>query len=85
MESPKEVVQFLQTQFLASKLNLKSLYRSLLRNCLLLDMLSKGDNITDSTNELLSEESKVILKVFSKQWGVGEVFQIIIYLELLNC
>lgn len=40
-----------------------------------------ASEINDKTVDLLSIESKTLLKVFSKQWAISEAFQIISYLD----
>ncbi|KAJ3061290.1 hypothetical protein HK102_009166, partial [Quaeritorhiza haematococci] len=87
---------FVQSQLITCKASFKSLYKTLLRNCLMLDMETFASSITPSTIELLSEESKTLLKVYGGRasggaaggvggagWAVGDAFQVIAYLELL--
>ena len=75
-------MEYLQSQLLACKVNFKSLYQILLRNTLILDMNTLGQ-ISDAVLELLTEESKTLLRVFARIWAIGEAYQVIAYLELL--
>ena len=75
--------EYIQSQLISCKVSNKSLYKILLRNCLALDMSASVGSIKDSTQELLSPESKTLLRAFGKQWAVGQAFQIIAYLEIL--
>jgi hypothetical protein len=65
------------------RVNLKSLYKTLLRNCLLLDIRTNADKITTQTTDLLSEESKTLFRVFGRQWAISSAYFSICYLELL--
>ncbi|RKO92860.1 hypothetical protein BDK51DRAFT_52625 [Blyttiomyces helicus] len=60
-----------------------SLYKTLLRSCLVLDSPSARPEITEDTTELLTPESVAVLKVAGRTWAIGEAFQVISYLELL--
>ncbi|KAJ3216092.1 hypothetical protein HK099_006017 [Clydaea vesicula] len=73
----------IQAQLLQCKINFKSMYKVLLRNCLELDMLSQQSTINDRTTELQTDESKATLEVLGNQWAVGDAFKIIALLELL--
>lgn len=42
-----------------------------------------ANEITDQTRELLTIESKTLLKLLTRQWAISEAYQIIAYLELL--
>ncbi|KAI8833020.1 hypothetical protein BC829DRAFT_437351 [Chytridium lagenaria] len=78
-DSPAE---FLETALINCKINYKSLYRTLLRNCLKLDMGALG-TIPEDTSDLLSDESKTTLKVWARKWLIGDAFQCIALVELL--
>ncbi|KAJ3193561.1 hypothetical protein HDU67_005064, partial [Dinochytrium kinnereticum] len=81
LSSPLSPVGSIQHHLLTSKLNFKSLYRTLLRSCLDLD--THATPYTESTSELLSPESRACLRIWARMWLVGDAFQVIAYLELL--
>ncbi|KAJ3217267.1 hypothetical protein HDU67_008179 [Dinochytrium kinnereticum] len=81
-QSTQSPTEFLDTALQNCKINYKSLYKTLLRNCLTLDMRAL-ERITDNTVDLLSDESKTTLKVWARRWLVGEAFQFIALVELL--
>ncbi|KAJ3022138.1 UNVERIFIED_CONTAM: hypothetical protein HDU68_009306 [Siphonaria sp. JEL0065] len=73
--------EYLEQELIASKINFLALYKVLLRACLALDMMII--DITESTVDLLSNESKTLLRVFGHKWGVGEAAQFINFVDLL--
>ncbi|KAI8621915.1 hypothetical protein BC830DRAFT_1163383 [Chytriomyces sp. MP71] len=73
--------QYLETELVAARINFIVLYKLLLKACLALDMLVI--EINESTIDLLSNESKTLLKVFGKRWAIGEAVQFISYVDLL--
>ncbi|KAJ3328963.1 hypothetical protein HDU76_008921 [Blyttiomyces sp. JEL0837] len=86
----KDPVAYLETQLLACKINFKALYKTLLRSCVVLDMIAgvlndrqNGANGGQPAEDLLSNESRTLLKLWARKWVVGEAFQVIAYLELL--
>jgi hypothetical protein len=46
-------------------------------------MNASVNEINDKTTELLSPESKALLRLFSRQWAISEAYQIIAYLDIL--
>ncbi|KAJ3346648.1 hypothetical protein HDU83_002808 [Entophlyctis luteolus] len=74
-------VAYYENELLASKINFMALYNVLLRGCLTLDMLVI--DISESTVDLLSDESKTVLRVFGQKWAIGEAAQFIAYVLLL--
>ncbi|KAJ1551745.1 hypothetical protein HK096_002450 [Nowakowskiella sp. JEL0078] len=68
---------------LNSQVNLRSVYKTLLRACLALDMNIQIEPIKETTNDLLSIKSKAVLSVFGRQWALGEAFRTIALLEIL--
>ncbi|KAJ3127793.1 hypothetical protein HK098_005792 [Nowakowskiella sp. JEL0407] len=92
-----EPEEYIRSLFLTYRVNLRELYKMLLRACLTSDMQML--TITENTEELLSLESRTILNVFGGApknssadgvpieggvfWDVGEAFQIISYVALL--
>ncbi|KAJ3118279.1 hypothetical protein HDU96_002715 [Phlyctochytrium bullatum] len=79
---PLSPIGTIQSHLLSCKINFKSLYRTLLRSCLDLDMALMG-KYSESTAELLSPESRTCLRIWAKMWLVGDAFQVIANLELL--
>lgn len=73
----------LKEQMKVCKVNYKTLYFCLLMSCLKLDMNYSANEINENTRELLSAESRMLLKYQSRDWGISEAYQIIAYLELL--
>ncbi|KAI8904792.1 hypothetical protein EDD86DRAFT_212795 [Gorgonomyces haynaldii] len=57
----------------------RALFRTLLRGCLLLDLGIPRDG----RQEVLSEESVSLLKVWGRYWTVAEPAQLILYLEII--
>ncbi|KAJ3164758.1 hypothetical protein HK101_000371 [Irineochytrium annulatum] len=72
----------LQMRLVRAGLNFKSLYRTLLRSCLVLDMLAV-EQPNEAAAELLSPESNMCLQVWAKFWLLGDAFRVVAYLELL--
>ncbi|KAJ3277587.1 hypothetical protein HK104_003178, partial [Borealophlyctis nickersoniae] len=78
----------LQSQLVNCRVNFKSLYKTLLRSCLVMDNNVLAAQfaphpIPDSTLEILSAESKSLLTVLGRLWAVGDAFRVIAYLGLL--
>jgi hypothetical protein len=73
---------YLDSQLIACKINFKALYKVLLRACLTLDLLAMDRRHTD-TSDLLSDESKICLKIMGRKWAIGEAHQLIAYVDLL--
>ncbi|KAJ3065481.1 hypothetical protein HDU98_011149 [Podochytrium sp. JEL0797] len=73
--------EYLTTELISFKINFIALYKLLLRACVTLDMLVI--DITESTVDLLSNESKTLLRVYGKCWSVGESAQFISFVDLL--
>ncbi|KAJ1561542.1 hypothetical protein HK096_004316, partial [Nowakowskiella sp. JEL0078] len=59
-----EPEEYIRSLFVNCKVNLRELYKILLRSCLSLDMTTLSSSITESTEELLTLESRTILTVF---------------------
>ncbi|KAJ3241694.1 hypothetical protein HDU81_011018 [Chytriomyces hyalinus] len=72
---------YLESELIAAKINFVCLYKLLLKSCLALDMLII--DINESTIDMLSNESKTLLRVFGRKWAIGEAVQFISYVELL--
>jgi hypothetical protein len=75
--------ELLQNQLINCKVSYKSLFKILLKACLDHDLIyiHSDVNSNSSTSEILSDEAKILLKVFSKQWVLGDAFLVISYLE----
>jgi len=73
----------LQAQLINCKVSFKHLFKILLKSCLDHDLIYINDKINSNstTSEILSDEAKILLKVFSKQWVLGDSFLVISYLE----
>ncbi|ORX51376.1 hypothetical protein BCR36DRAFT_40220 [Piromyces finnis] len=73
----------LQTQLINCKVSFKHLFKILLKACLDHDLVFIHDDIDSNsmTSEILSDEAKILLKVFSKQWLLSNSFLVISYLE----
>jgi hypothetical protein len=73
--------ELLQSQLVSCKVSFKKLYTTLLRACLEHDLTYMRIDGNSVTSEILSDEAKILLKVFGKKWTVGDAFQVISYLE----
>ncbi|KAI8617093.1 hypothetical protein BC830DRAFT_1115283 [Chytriomyces sp. MP71] len=73
--------QYLESELISAKVNFIVLYKTLLRACLALDMLII--DVNESTIDLLSNESKTLLRVFGRKWAIGEAVQFVSYVDLL--
>lgn len=75
--------ELLQSQLVSCKVSFKKLYNTLLKACLEHDLTYMRPDITANslTSEILSDEAKILLKVFGKKWVLGDAFQVISYLE----
>ncbi|OUM69158.1 hypothetical protein PIROE2DRAFT_57650 [Piromyces sp. E2] len=75
--------ELLQSQLVSCKVSFKKLYTTLLKSCLEHDLTYMRPDIDGNsiTSEILSDEAKILLKVFGKKWVVGDAFQVISYLE----
>ena len=75
--------ELLQSQLVNCKVSFKKLYTELLKSCLEHDLtyMRPDINANSRTSEILSDEAKILLKVFGKKWLVGDAFQVISYLE----
>jgi hypothetical protein len=73
----------LQSQLINCKVSFKHLFKILLKSCLDHDLIyiHREINSNSKTSEILSDEAKILLKVFSKQWVLGDSFLVISYLE----
>jgi len=73
----------LQAQLINCKVSFKHLFKILLKSCLDHDLIYINDKINSSSqnSEILSDEAKILLKVFSKQWVLGDAYLVISYLE----
>ncbi|KAJ3124137.1 hypothetical protein HK098_001363 [Nowakowskiella sp. JEL0407] len=94
-----EPEEYIRSLFVNHRVNLRELYKMLLRACLTLDMRTLTSSITENTEELLSLESRTLLTVFGGaprnvhhdtlpleggvNWDVGDAFQVISYVALL--
>ena len=85
LSNPHASLSKLQEKLFYSRIDYKSLYRILVQSALLLDirLLSSQKKISDSTCELLSFESQVLLKSLGRSWGLSEPFQLFIYIEFV--
>ncbi|TPX33011.1 hypothetical protein SmJEL517_g04041 [Synchytrium microbalum] len=85
IESPssRNPTEFLTQQIYNCHVNLRVMYKTLLRACLVLDVNTMGNEVTETTTELLGEESKALLKVFGRMWNIGDAFMVIANLEML--
>jgi hypothetical protein len=92
----RDPVGFIESNLLACKINFKALYKTLLRSCLTLDMLAnpafqadggKAANSPERASEehydLLSDESKMVLKIWAQKWFISDAYAVIAFLELL--
>ncbi|KAJ3127782.1 hypothetical protein HK098_005781 [Nowakowskiella sp. JEL0407] len=79
----KDPERALRKQLVETHVSFRSIYKTLLRAVLSLDMATLGKAITEATDDLLTVESKAILTVFGRQWAVGEAFRVTALLELL--
>ncbi|KAJ3124134.1 hypothetical protein HK098_001360 [Nowakowskiella sp. JEL0407] len=79
----KDPERALRRQLVETHVSFRSIYKTLLRSALALDMATLGKAITEATEDLLTTESKAILTVFGRQWAVGEAFRVTALLELL--
>ncbi|TPX67091.1 hypothetical protein SpCBS45565_g03990 [Spizellomyces sp. 'palustris'] len=79
----QDPIAALQSAISATDLDLRALYRTLLRACLILDMNMLGKQINEKTQRLLSEESKALLTILGRTWGLSEAFMVMTYLQLL--
>ena len=59
-------------------INPRSLFKSLLRSCLVLDLYTPREG----RSEMLSEEAVTMLKIWARFWNVPEAAQVILYLEV---
>ncbi|KAJ3282227.1 hypothetical protein HDU79_010089 [Rhizoclosmatium sp. JEL0117] len=73
--------EYLLGELINAKINFTALYKVLLTSCLSLDM--RTIDITEGTIDLLSNESKTLLRVFGSKWAVGESAQFIHFVDLL--
>ncbi|ORX85927.1 hypothetical protein BCR32DRAFT_290389 [Anaeromyces robustus] len=75
--------ELLQSQLVNCKVSFKKLYTTLLKSCLEHDLNYVRPDIDgySITSEILSDEAKILLKIFGKKWIVGDAFQVISYLE----
>ncbi|ORX53699.1 hypothetical protein BCR32DRAFT_288105 [Anaeromyces robustus] len=76
--------ELLQAQLINCKVSFKHLFKILLKSCLDHDLIyihEEKINSSSTTSEILSDEAKILLKVFSKQWVLGDSFLVISYLE----
>ncbi|KAJ3234567.1 hypothetical protein HDU78_005744, partial [Chytriomyces hyalinus] len=72
---------YLETELISAKINFIALYKILLRACLTLDMLII--EVNESSVDLLSNESKTLLRVYGAKWAIGEAVQFVSYVDLL--
>ncbi|KAI8927542.1 hypothetical protein BC831DRAFT_451831 [Entophlyctis helioformis] len=77
-DRPETFEQF-QAELNSQRVNNKSLYKTLLRACLALDLHTPREGRGD----VLSEESATLLRIMSRAWGVGEAVQVMLFLEIL--
>ncbi|TPX34267.1 hypothetical protein SeMB42_g07349 [Synchytrium endobioticum] len=75
--------EYLNQQLYSCHVNLRTMYKTLLRACLVLDVNTMGNEVTETTTELLGEESKALLKIFGHMWKIGEAFMVIANVEIL--
>ncbi|KAJ3063359.1 hypothetical protein HDU98_000827 [Podochytrium sp. JEL0797] len=101
MERPPEIedlkesdpIAYLECLLLSTDFDFKTLYTTLLRSCLILDI---NTNIPPATQpppidpnsphviiDLLSEESTALLKVWEQEWMIRPAFKVLAYLDLV--
>ncbi|KAJ3347766.1 hypothetical protein HDU83_001818, partial [Entophlyctis luteolus] len=86
-------VAYIESQLVACKMNLKTVYATLLRSCLLLDISSNvppptqprptDPNASYEIIDLLSEESSTLLGVFERSWLIRSSTKSLTYLDLI--
>ncbi|KAJ3408968.1 hypothetical protein HDV05_004660 [Chytridiales sp. JEL 0842] len=90
----RDPIGFLETNMLACRVNFKSLYKALLRNCLTLDMFANPAFQTTSSPttqpihpddhfDLLSDESKTVLNTCARKWLITPPYQVLAFFDLL--
>ncbi|KAJ3022360.1 hypothetical protein HKX48_006394 [Thoreauomyces humboldtii] len=81
--APQDPLAALESAISATNVDLRALYKVLLRACLILDMNMLGNAINERTEELLSDESASLLLIIGRTWGLSEAFMSMSNLELL--
>lgn len=80
---PEDPVATLHKELLQTSLDFRAMYRTLLKGCLNLDLKVSQSKINDNTYDLLSHESKSILKILGRSWRVSDSYMTISYLDLI--
>ncbi|KAJ3155766.1 hypothetical protein HDU86_004235 [Geranomyces michiganensis] len=79
----RDLVDEIQGSLMTTKVDFRSIYKVLLRSCLILDMNMLGSKINEHTTELLSDESTSLLLIVGRTWRLSEAFMTMSLLELL--
>ncbi|KAJ3136796.1 hypothetical protein HDU90_002361 [Geranomyces variabilis] len=79
----RDLVDEIQGSLMTTKVDFRSMYKVLLRSCLILDMNMLGSKINEHTTELLSDESTSLLLIVGRTWRLSEAFMTMSLLELL--
>ncbi|KAI8903699.1 hypothetical protein DFJ77DRAFT_429222 [Powellomyces hirtus] len=80
---PIDPLAALQGALTTTNVDFRSMYKVLLRSCLVLDMNMLGKAINERTEELLSDESASLLLIIGRKWRLSEAFMAMSLLELL--
>ncbi|KAI9100704.1 hypothetical protein DFS34DRAFT_578825 [Phlyctochytrium arcticum] len=79
----QDPIAALQSSISLTDLDLRAPYRTLLKACLVLDMNMLGNSITEETDRLLSDETRSLLNIIGRLWGLSDAFMVLAYLKLL--